>query len=286
MRVCFFRSDKPREGLLADAFARGAIEHGDDVIVRRLTNETQIAADCEVAVMVGVKSKALFDANWGAGIHTVLLDKGYVRHSAPGPVRGWEYWRAAVDAHHPTRYLMAMNYPSDRLDRLGLEMKPWRESGEHVLIAGSSAKYHEFYGLENPTAYAKRLIKNLNRITGRHLIYRPKPTWREAVPIKGAAFSSGKEYPLDSILLGAHAAVTHGSNACFEAVLAGVPTIVLGDAVSKPISTTSLEEIEAPLMVSDERRRQWLANLAYHQFTLSEFASGEAWQHIRPHIYG
>ncbi|BCH33144.1 hypothetical protein MesoLjLc_50740 [Mesorhizobium sp. L-8-10] len=286
MKVCFFRSEKPREGLLADAFARGVIEHGDEAVVRNLTGEPQVADDCEVAVMVGVKSKELFQANWNAGVHTVMLDKGYVRHGGPGPVHVWEYWRVAVDAHHPTRYLMKTQRPSDRFDMLRLEPKPWRSAGEHVVIAGSSAKYHDFYGIADPTTYVRRLIKRLNQATGgRPIVYRPKPSWKEAIPVKGALFSKGKESLLD-VLDGAHVLVTHGSNACFEAVLAGIPCVILGDAVAKPISKTEIAEIEHPLMVDESSRRQWLWNLAYQQWKLNEFASGEAWNVIRPLIYG
>lgn len=284
VKVCFFRSEKPREGLLADAFVRGLIEHGDDGVVRRLTGETQLASDCEVAVMFGVKSREAFHANWGAGVHTIMLDKGYTRHRRSGPVKTWEYHRVAVDGHQPTAYLGKVNHPSDRFERLGLEVKPWRASGEHILLAGSSQKYHDFYGISDPTRFWTKAVKRLSG-TEREIVYRPKPSWRDAVPIEGTRFSDSGETIAD-VLAGAHAMVTHGSNACFEAMLAGVPAIVLGDGVTKKISSTRLEDIESPRLAGDEERTQLLCNLAYSQFTLSEFASGEAWSHIRPIIYG
>ncbi|AMX93645.1 MULTISPECIES: hypothetical protein [Mesorhizobium] len=286
MKVCFYRSSKPREGLLADAFARGVIEHGDEAVVRQLDGDVQVASDCEVAVMVGVKSKELYQANWRAGIHTILLDKGYSRHSAGGPIKTWEYWRVSVDGHHPTRYLMKTPRPADRLQRLRLKVKPWRTIGDHIVIAGSSAKYNAFYGLPEPTEYAESLVRHLRQFSDRPIVYRPKPSWKEAVAIDGARFSYGEGETIDQVLDGAHAVVTHGSNACFEAVLAGIPCVVLGDAVAKPISSVKLADIESPLMVKRRDRNQWLANLAYAQFTLPEYADGEAWQIIRPQIYG
>ncbi|RWD00188.1 MAG: hypothetical protein EOS58_30885 [Mesorhizobium sp.] len=286
MKVCFFRSDKPREGLLADAFARGVIEHGDEAVVRLLTGEEQVASDCEVAVMVGVKSKELYQAHWRAGVHTIILDKGYCRGSAGGPIKVWEYWRVAVDGHHPTRYLMKTPRPSDRLQKLRLTVNPWRNIGGHIVIAGSSAKYNAFYGLPDPTTYAESLVRLIREVSDRPIVYRPKPSWKEAVAIEGARFSYGTGETINQVLDGAHAVVTHGSNACFEAILAGVPCIVLGDAVAKPISSTDIADLESPLMVKRKERNQWLANLAYQQWTMSEFAAGEAWQIIRPQIYG
>ncbi|CDX26704.1 hypothetical protein MPL3356_60505 [Mesorhizobium plurifarium] len=286
MRICFFASEKPRERLLADAFARGVIEHGDEIVIRPLTEEPQVANDCEVACMVGVKSKELFMSNWQAGVHTIMFDKGYCRHRLDGPVKLWEFWRVAVDGHHPTSKLMRVARPSDRWDRLELEMKPWRAAGEKIVIAGSSAKYHEFYSLDDPTSYARRVIKKLRKYSPeRPIVYRPKPSWREAEPIEGTYFSRSPE-SIDQVLENAHVVITHGSNACFEAMLAGVPTIVLGDAVAKPVSSTRLNDIENPLLATDEERRQWAYNLAYCQYTMHEMSSGEAWNILRPQIYG
>lgn len=284
MKIVFHYSDKARERILADAFAAGAKTHGDDVELRALTPEKEVI-DCDVAVMVGVKSRELYEAHWKAGVHVLMVDKGYIRARVDSPVRQWEYWRLSLDAHHPTRWLSRMQKPGDRWARFGLQFQPWREQGQHVLFAGSSEKYHNFYGLPHPTEYAKRTVKHLRKTTDRRIVYRPKPTWREAVPVKGADFSKPPEY-ITGALQNAHAMVTHGSNACFEAILAGVPCIVLGDAVAKPISSTEIADVEQPRLASDAERQQWFANLAYLQWNLREMASGEAWQHMRGFVYG
>ena len=88
----------------------------------------QVASDCEVAVMVGVKSRKLYQANWQAGVHVIMIDKGYTRHRIGGPVRIWEYWRVSVDGHHPTRVMMNVARPFDRAKRLELKLEPWRAS--------------------------------------------------------------------------------------------------------------------------------------------------------------
>jgi len=141
--------------------------------------------------------------------------------------------------------------------------------------------------MKDPTRWATKVANTLRTMTGRPIHYRPKPSWREAVPIDGTVWSAPPQEPdVYAALAGAHAMVTHGSNACFEAILAGIPVIVLGEAVAKPISSHTLDAISSPLMVSLYERRQWAANLAYCQWTMQEFASGLAWQHLRPQIYG
>lgn len=284
MRVTFWHSDKPRECILADAFADGVRLAGDSCELRRLLPEPEVAA-CDVAVMVGVKSRRLYRAHWDQGIHVVYVDKGYSRHAAAGHVKIWEYWRVAIDAHHPTADLMARPCPADRWDALGLEWKPWRKAGGFVLLAGSSAKYHEFYGLKDPTAWARKVSAEVRALTAMPVVYRPKPSWHDAVAITGTTFS-GSEQTIEQALAGAWCVLTHGSNAVFEAQLLGVPTVVLGEAVSQPLSSRSIPDILQPHLAPEELRRQWFQNLAYYQWTLPEMSAGNCWRWIRPLIYG
>jgi hypothetical protein len=293
MKVRFWMSDKTRETMLADAFKSGVTMHGDEFEVRSLGEP--FTPDCNVAIMVGVKSKELWRQHTRAGIQLVYQDKGYSRHSRKDDIRGWEYWRCAVNSHQPTSKFR-VDYPSDRRENQGWEYKSWRKSGGHIIIAGSSAKYHDFYDLRNPTDWAGKLVKFLHKAGGgRPVVYRPKPSWHDAVPIEGTRFSAGSEAQakftngriesIDEVLKGAHCVVTHGSNACFEAMLAGIPTIVLGDAVMKPISSTSEEKIQSPMLAKDKDRDAILNFLAYQQWTMLEHMEGKAWPVIRRQFF-
>lgn len=283
MRVCIFRSDKPREHILAEALEAGVKSHGDSCEMRPLTGEAQVAEGCDIAAMVGVKSKRLFDANWHAGVHTLMFDKGYDRTQIQ-PTGIWKYWRVAIDGHHPTHYLSRLDYGPERWNRLGLTMEPWRFDGNKIIFAGSSEKYHDFYNMENPTDFAQKYITRIRKLNlKKTIVYRPKPSWHEAVPIHGTVFS--QEGPIEELLKGAFALITHGSNAVWEAIHAGVPTVVLGDAVSRSISSTECEHLRNPLLVSDRKRLKWASNLAYCQWTIAELRSGEAWKHIKEQFY-
>lgn len=276
--IVFFHSDKPREIMLANAFTQGAITHGLNAVTS--LRGTPIPADVTLACMVGVKSLKLWRYFQKRGIPTMMFDKGYSRHTKGGC---WEYWRVSYNAHNPTRTtLMSVNHPSDRFDRLGFDVKPWRTGGDHILFAGSSAKYQNFQRMRDPTSYAVRVIQALRKHTDRPIIYRPKPSWRDAVEIPGTIYSGPKQ-PLQSVFDNCHAVVTHGSNTSFEAALNGIPSVVLGDAVMRSISITDLCDVESPLI---RDRSQVFYNLAYHQWTLSEFESGEAFETIGEWLCG
>lgn len=283
MKVCFFASDKDREQQLANDFLSGALHHGCQIEWRSLAPDVDLTG-FDIGCFVGVKSRALHRRFVDAQIPFIMFDKGYCRHKRRDGVKGWEFWRIAVNAHQPTARLAALNMPGDRLDALELEITEWRESGQQIVIAGSSAKYHDFYDLRNPTSYASGIVKQLRDVTQRPIVYRPKPSWREAVPISRTRFSRPPE-TITSVLAGAHALVTHGSNACFEAVLAGVPCFILGDAVAKPISSTDIGMIERPMLATFKQRRRWLRNIAYFQWTSAEFEAGDAWDFIRGELH-
>lgn len=282
MRICFWHSDKPRESLLADAFLDG-LDNRDEGFKRPLGAD--FGGDFDVACMVGVKSRKLMQRCWKLGIHTIYFDKGYLRHSAMGPVKIWQFWRVAVDAHHPTEFLSKARCKGDRFGNLCLDIQPWREFGEHIVIAGSSQKYHDFYGLFDPTRYAHKLVKDIRGYSDREIIYRPKPSWHDAEPIEGTVYSDGKQ-TIHDVLKNAHVLVTHGSNSCFEAILGGIPCIILGDGPAKPISSNDIGEIESPYMATDQERYQWFSNLAYCQWSLREMANGRMWETVRPQVYG
>lgn len=271
MKIVFYASDKPRELALAKAFAAGAKKHKHRVEVRTLGD---ISLDADLSCMVGVKSIGLWNHLNQHGKQTLMFDKGYSRHRKGGC---WEYWRVSLGAHHPTETtLTGLTYPSDRFDGAGWKLERWGSGGDHILLAGSSEKYHNFYGLCDPNAYAENVVATLRQYTDRQVIYRPKPSWRGALPIDGASFSPCKQ-SLAEVLRNCYAVVTHGSNACFEAALNGIPSIILGNAVMRPISSTKLKHIER---VRRGNRAPIFNALAYHQWTLTEFTSGIAFTTI------
>jgi hypothetical protein len=119
--------------------------------------------------------------------------------------------------------------------------------------------------------------------------YRPKPSWAAGHPedvkqVPGTVFS-GPDVKFRDLLQNCHAVVTHGSNAAVEAIVAGVPAIVVsrGACAAEPVAELDDQRAGRPFFPSEERRRQWAANLAYCQFTLEEIASGAAWRTLHEH---
>ena len=278
MRIVVFDSTKGRESQIVRSFAAGVNTMGDEAIV--VTSGDSVVPDgVDAGLVFGVKSRKTWSRLGDLGIRRIYGDKGYSRDSG-----GWKWLRLSVDDNNNADYVAQAEHTDDsRYKKQGLHVKPWRENGDHILFCGSSEKCMNWYGLPNPTVYAESIFEELRSYTQRPITYRPKPSWGFATPIKGTRYSGPKE-PLDVAMDNAWCVVTHGSNTCLDAVLAGVPPIVLGNGITRSISSTELAEVENPEIPTDADRTQLVQNISFCQWTLDEFSDGTAWRYVRQRL--
>ena len=121
-------------------------------------------------------------------------------------------------------------------------------------------------------------IETLAKASRREIVYRPKPSWKQARAIDGASYA--KEGQIESILDGAHALVTHHSNTAIDAIAAGVP-VHCETGVGSILSTVSLDDVENPRVPSDAERLSLLQDVAYLQWSIAEMRSGVCWDYLR-----
>jgi hypothetical protein len=246
MKVTFLQSE------IANPIRRDGLIHREEQLARALRKGLQacgdefeaIAApkepcdlDTDFVAFVGMKKHEW--ARWCTdnGQRWMYFDKGYYHREFEGR-ENIILWRVSVDMPQPIEYIARARHNPERWLNLQRECAPWRESGRHIIVAASSEKYHQFFGLPHPTEWAL-------------------------------------------LFPDAHALITHGSYISVDALLNGVPSIVLGPAVTRPISSTSLAEIEDPRLASEEERLQMLANLAWCQYRIEEWADGRAWRNVK-----
>lgn len=297
LNVAWYASDKPREIMLAEAMAKGAKVHGDRLEVRRTAdygedeNGDELKwsgphPEDDVACFFGVKGKSrrIMDDYLAVGKSTLYLDKGYTR--SKGRNGHTEYTRISVNASDPLAYMMDQKRSPERWQRLGIELEERRagRSG-HILLCTSSAKFHEFHKLKEPTRWAGEIAHDMATIMNneRLIVYRPKPSWKGATPVERTLFTTGAT-PIKDALKGCHIVVTYGATAAADAIFAGVPALVLGNAVARPVAETKIGALEDPTWPTLDKRMRWASCLAYCQWSIDELESGEAWEHLKAEI--
>lgn len=279
MKVTFLHAHNERDYLLGDAIAKGMAVHGDHLEELAMP-AAKCVLDTDFVAFIGLKRRDWFKYCKQTGQRLMYFDKGYY-HREFEQRKDFLFWRISVDEQQPTEYIATATHSPDRWLKLGREMEPWRKPTPrgHIIIANQSEKYHQFYDLIHPTQWVMDIVEDLRRYTDRPIWYRPKPSWRNKKKIKGLTYCDMQ--PLSQLFPGCHALITHGSYICIDALLNGVPTIPLGNAVSRSICSTALSEIESPRLATDAERLQVMANLAWCQYTTKEWASGFAWQHVK-----
>ncbi len=293
MKIVYYCSDKPREHMLAKAWAQGAAEHGDTVEIRRTADYGETAdgdylrfqgptPDTDVVCAFGVKGKSrqIVAEHMAMGRAALLFDKGYTRQKGEGGHT--EYSRITVNGFSPARYMLQQKRSSDRFDRLAITLEPRKKKGGHILLCLSSEKYHAFHKLDPCELWASRMIGQIAKLTDRQLVFRPKPSMGMG-PLPGAAFSPASQ-TMNQALRGCFCVVTHGATSAMDAVFAGIPAIALGDCVASPVSGKTLDSVADPFWPTDEERAAWAHAMAYTQWTTNEMRSGEAWADVRAEV--
>jgi len=199
----------------------------------------------------------LWNAVQGAGEPYVYLDNGYLRSRW----HGGDHFRISLSA---TQHSGIGESDGKRFRALNIPIAPWREDGEHILLALQSDWWYERHGLVSAENFAGMVTAGIRKHTDRPIVVRRKP-------LNGA-----KEPPVKTQLEGAWAVVTHSSMIALDALLAGVPAFVLSRTAMAPVTHDTLDLIESPLLAPD--RERWLGVLADNQWRLGEIADGTAWR--------
>lgn len=216
--------------------------------------------EADMIGFVGVKSIRRKQAAMQAGVPFMHFDKAYNRD--------WpRWWRVCVNEAHPTAYMMQLKRHAGRALDQRWSFNGWRlDHGHAVLLAGSSAKYAAYVGAPHPTQWAEEMVSVYGG--DRPVIYRPKPSWHDAVEIPGTKFSKGSKLnPIISDLKRSCLTVTHSSVAALESVLYGIPTITTGPGV-----TTHME--------NGADIQEAINALAMCQFNRGEIQSGYVFRHV------
>jgi hypothetical protein len=275
MRIgVYFAPHNHRSELIAKAMATGVRSTGTAADFRSSMSYSGMR-DYDAVIFYGLASgldRLFRDYRDDPQRKAVYADLGYWGRRKRSRWDG--YHKLAVNSRHPTAYFQSRKHDSKRFLEHHVQIRPWRESGRHILVAGMSAKAAAAEGLQ-PNEWERATINRLRQLTDREIVYRPKPNWHDAIPLEGARFD--RDSDLINALTGCHALVSHHSNVAVDALLAGVPCICPG-GVASLLSGHDLGQIENPPM--PDGREQWAADLAWTQWNIDEMESGAAFRYL------
>lgn len=201
--------------------------------------------------------RPMFDRWCAAKRPWIYWDRGYARRVfATWLPRGSDggYYRWHLNSFQMQEI---RDVPGDRWAALKQPLSPWAKNPNgHIVIAAGSPTYEKFHKIEG---WVNRTVTELKKYTSREIRVSDKES----------------KTPLSERIKGAHALVSHGSNAATEAAIMGCPVFTHPDCAASLVGLTDLSRIESPIYPD---RDEWANSLAYCQFNEKELVDGTLWK--------
>jgi len=284
--------------LILDYFCQGVIAVGDTAVAHKEMS----VLDCDVALIQGFVHnngkqmphlnlrKSAIDRQYKNGKRSLVVDSNlflYVNKTNP-----LHYLRYSFDGVFPTTgfYFDKDIDPSRwaKISRdLNLNLKPWRTSGNHILLCLQRNGGWSMRGLD-VIQWMNLTIASIRKYSNRPIIVRTHPGDKKIKSIlkinhKNVLLST-KENLVDD-LRGAWATVVYNSSPSVASIIEGVPAF-LTDTIpqhsqSFDVANTDISNIENPVMPD---KQPWVERLAMCHWNFDELKSGEAWQFFKKYI--
>jgi hypothetical protein len=284
--------------LILDYFCQGVIAVGDTAVAHKEMS----VLDCDVALIQGFVHndgkqmphlnlrKSAIDRQYKNGKRSLVVDSNlflyvnktnplhYLRYSFDGvfPTTGF-YFDKDID---PLRWIKISR-------NLNLNLKPWRTSGNHILLCLQRNGGWSMGGVSS-IDWMNLTIASIRKYSNRPIVVRAHPGDKKIKSIlkinhKNVLLST-KENLVDD-LRGAWATVVYNSSPSVASILEGVPAF-LTDTIpqhsqSFDVANTDISNIENPVMPN---RQAWVERLAMCHWNFDELKSGEAWQFFKKYI--
>lgn len=172
--------------------------------------------------------------------------------------------------------------------KYNLVVHDWKSRGDNILFClqldGDSALNRLTYNNISYKEYCKDTIEKLKSISDRNIIVRHHPRDSGVTKYLRTFFLEDKRVSFsvnnniyDDLDL-SHCVVTYNSTSSVEAVIYGIPTIVLDtSAITTPVAN-SIENIES---LKEFDREDWLKRIAFMQWQGKELTDGYVWKLLK-----
>ena len=214
---------------------------------------------------------------WEQNKPTIVLEVGGIKRGTT--------WKVGLNGINRDAYFGPSGNNSERANKLGLELQPWRMSGEHILICGQHDKSLQWKNMGSMANWLMKTIDTIKLHSNLPIIFRPHP--RCSLPEIEREWSNvrreePKKIPntyddFDMSFKGAWATVNWSSNPGIHSILAGVPAFTGPSSLAWDVANQNLNTIHMPVL---HDRQQWLNDYAHTEYTLEEISAGIPHKHL------
>lgn len=177
---------------------------------------------------------------------------------------------------------------SERRKLLGIELQPWKDEGEYILITGQHACSEQWSDMPVMDRYYRDTIQQIREFSDKPIVVRSHPRYRESLHFNcdmnwykdnGITWNIPKHiqqsydsFDLEYMLKHTHYTVSHSSNAGISSIINGVPAVVSKSSLAYDMGST-----HDALRYMD--REEWLNKLCYVEYYPDEIQ--DQWRRLR-----
>ena len=245
---------------------------------------------CDVAVIWSVlwqgrmeKNKKVWEHFRSQGKPVVVLEVGGLRRN--------HTWKMAINGINRDADFANQIYDNKRWPLFKLELKPWQQTGNVIVICGQHHNSEQWKGLPKLNSWVEQQIKVIRKYCDKPIVIRPHPrnpfNFDEKkyphvrVNLPKRDHSTYDDTDFKKILRSTWAVVNHSSNPAIESVINGIPVFVSESSLCHDVGNTNVADILHPAMPA---RQNWANRMSYTEWTTEEIGQGLPWKRIRERL--
>jgi len=258
-----------------DAFHTGANALGHDVVVNSNDGIDVIWSVLFNGRMGG--NRTIWERNVQQQKPTIVLEVGGIKRGST--------WKVGLNGINRDGDYIPSGNNNDRARRLGLELKPWRKTGNGILICGQHDKSLQWQNMPKMSQWVMDTIEAVQQYTDRPIYFRPHPRCKldhiehqyRGVYRQEPRYIHGTYDDFDMKFDNMWATISWSSNPGIHSIIEGIPAFTGSSSLAWPVANQDLANIEDPLMPD---RQQWLNDYAHTEWTVEEISQGLPLKHL------
>lgn len=291
------KNNNPEKPLILNNFLAGVRASGDNAIAHTGMN----AIPCDVALIQGfvhehgktaphlmLRQNAV-NLQKQNGKRSLIVDSNLFLFADPGNTK--TYLRYSFDGVFPTTgFYFDRDIDPTRWQKisanLGLTLKPYRTTGNHILVCCQRNGGWSMKGL-SVNDWMNSTIATIRQFTNRPIVVRVHPgdrKWKNWFKLQHPNVTISSKH-IKEDLQNAWATVVYNSSPSVASLIEGIPTFVTDPQPEfsqvNGVCNTNLKRIEDPKLFD---RQAWIERLSMCHWNFDELKSGEAWQFFKKYI--
>lgn len=283
----------PNKTMLMDNFAEGVIKNGDTPVIYREKKIDEMNLDAGFVLGFTLEQnfrRFLIDSLHYRGIPGVFVDSNILHYGR----KEHEWHRYSLNSVYPSEGI----YFFDGMDRTkwdrfsswhNISLKPWRQSGKHILILCQRPKGWNFFG-KSQDDWLDKTVKRIRKVSDRPIVVRMHPgdatrfdQMKNIRARHGKTVSFSDKENITEELTNCWCAVGYNSTPTTVSAIEGIPVYVEDpeNSWAKDIAFTDLSMIETPPLPD---REEWKHKIANIHWSNEEIRSGLLWKSIKKYI--